>query len=332
MNSIVEQRLNMIRMSPLIGALVSTALRLRIPEALADSPKTVEDLATQNGTIPNRLEGILLSLECYGYFKRDIDSNTWSNSQKSLELLSEPNRTLTEFSALPINYETIAHFPESLSQNKSALEISKNKSLPEALKKHPDQYRCYLDLITAESQKGLEEFLESIDLNQTQNLLYISESFPNLLMGLLQKFPQVSACLFQTPQFAPLSSETIQKGSLTQRVQVVESDLLEPFPQKFDTILIKETLHYLNDEKCLCLLKNCKESIENGGKLLAVETLVDRNSPNYPLQRLKDIEMMMQFGGKERTKEQFQALFSQAGFQNVEFVPVSDSYVISSLS
>ena len=85
-----------------------------------------------------------------------------------------------------------------------------------------------------------------------------------------------------------------------------------------------------DDERCLKLLKNCKEAVTSKGKrgkLVIINEVVieDHEKADH-----KSIETQLQFDmaimallpGKERTEKEWAHLFSSAGFSSYKITPV----------
>ncbi|MFQ6659171.1 hypothetical protein Gotur_028171 [Gossypium turneri] len=105
-------------------------------------------------------------------------------------------------------------------------------------------------------------------------------------------------------------------------IEHVAGDMFENVPQG-DAIFLKLVLHDWSDEKCLRLLKNCYKAIPNNGRVIVVDSVVPvmaESTPSAKATFLLDMLMMTQNpGGKERTKEEFVALATEAGFNSVKF-------------
>ncbi len=57
--------------------------------------------------------------------------------------------------------------------------------------------------------------------------------------------------------------------------------------------------------------------IREDGRILVAEQIVDSSDNLYP-DRYTDLEMMVQNGGKERTRREFEELFNFSGFTLVD--------------
>jgi hypothetical protein len=82
---------------------------------------------------------------------------------------------------------------------------------------------------------------------------------------------------------------------------------------------MKYILHDWNDEACVKILRNCRDAMNEKGKVLVVDNVIaPGNDPSWG--KLLDIQMLI-IGGRERTKKEFAALFAEAGLKLTRVVP-----------
>jgi hypothetical protein len=63
-----------------------------------------------------------------------------------------------------------------------------------------------------------------------------------------------------------------------------------------------------------------KRAMQPGGRVILLESvLTPANQPDFG--KRIDLEMLAMPGGRERTADEFRALFDRAGFQGVRIVP-----------
>nr|BAJ05388.1 O-methyltransferase [Carapichea ipecacuanha] len=108
----------------------------------------------------------------------------------------------------------------------------------------------------------------------------------------------------------------------------VAGDMFERVPSA-DSILLKHILHDWSDEKCVEILKKCREAIpKNGGKVIIVDKLLKNRGHGHaenehdeatesPLSC--DMEMLVLVNGKERDEKEWAKLFSGAGFNDYKY-------------
>lgn len=91
---------------------------------------------------------------------------------------------------------------------------------------------------------------------------------------------------------------------------------------------MQNILHDWSDEHCVKILKRCKEAIpskEKGGKVILVDMVVDTTQADRKLaesQLCFDVMMMVHEGGKERNEQEWQKIFTDAGFNEYKITPV----------
>ncbi|CAL9200603.1 unnamed protein product [Musa hybrid cultivar] len=108
-------------------------------------------------------------------------------------------------------------------------------------------------------------------------------------------------------------------------VQHVSGDMFEAVPSG-DAIFLKWILHDWNDGHCAKLLNNCWKALPEKGKVIVMECIlpvVPEVTPRDQYIYQLDICMLAYtIGGKERTKQEFQALAMDAGFTGFKALPV----------
>jgi hypothetical protein len=87
-------------------------------------------------------------------------------------------------------------------------------------------------------------------------------------------------------------------------------------PAGADAYLLKTVLHDWEDDEALRILARCRAAMPDHGALLVVER--DLGAPNEdPDAKLSDLNMLVGPGGRERTRDEFAALFAAGAFELV---------------
>ena len=111
------------------------------------------------------------------------------------------------------------------------------------------------------------------------------------------------------------------------RVELVSGDFFASVPAGGDAYIMKHIIHDWDDERSLVILKNIKQAMNPGGRVLLVESVVtDGNNQDFT--KLMDIEMMVSPGGKERTAAEYKELFEQAGLRLTRIIPTKSAYSV----
>lgn len=87
--------------------------------------------------------------------------------------------------------------------------------------------------------------------------------------------------------------------------------------------MVQWIIHNWDDKHCLRLLKNCYKAIPGNGKVIVIDSVISEVPETS--QRAKETSLMdalmllLLSGGKERTKQEFMALATGAGFKGINY-------------
>ena len=83
---------------------------------------------------------------------------------------------------------------------------------------------------------------------------------------------------------------------------------------------MKAILHDWGDAKSIEILRTCRRAMSPTAALIVIERVV--GPPNEsPDGKFSDLNMMVQYAGLERTRQEFSDLLMDGGFELVEVVP-----------
>ena len=113
---------------------------------------------------------------------------------------------------------------------------------------------------------------------------------------------------------------------LNERCEFVTGDFFKDVPPTHSCIL-KYIIHDWDDERAIRILRNCGNAIPSDGKVLVVEVIVPPPGQSH-VSKLVDLEMLALPGGVERTVDEYQELFEQAGLELAKVVPTEGFFSI----
>lgn len=97
----------------------------------------------------------------------------------------------------------------------------------------------------------------------------------------------------------------------------------------YDNSQLQWILHDWSDEECVKILKRCKEAItsrkDKKGKVIIIDMMMENqkgDEESIETQLFFDMLMMVLVEGKERNKEEWAKLFSDAGFSDYKITPI----------
>jgi len=103
---------------------------------------------------------------------------------------------------------------------------------------------------------------------------------------------------------------------------VIGGDFFTSVPEGGDVYLLKAIIHDWGDEEATAILRACRCAMAPGATVLVIERLV--GAPNEEAAtKFPDLNMLVMPGGRERTLDEYAALFSAAGLRLTGVTPTA---------
>ncbi|CAG7885885.1 unnamed protein product [Brassica rapa] len=185
--------------------------------------------------------------------------------------------------------------------------------------------RAMSESSTLTMKKVLEVYRGFEDVN---TLVDVGGGIGTVINLVLSKYPHIKGINFDLPSV--LAHPSVYPG-----VENVSGDMFKEIPNG-DAIFLKWILHDWTDEDCIKILKNCWQSLSEGGKVIIVEMTTPENTKindfSSNIVYAMDMFMLTQCsGGKERSFSQIKNLACDSGFVRCEIKCHAYSYCIIEL-
>jgi SAM-dependent methyltransferase len=133
-----------------------------------------------------------------------------------------------------------------------------------------------------------------------------------LLAGLLRQAPDANGVLFDRAKVVDEATARFATAGLADRAQVVVGDFLQEVPRG-DVHVVCQVLHDWDDDHVRRIAGNCYRASRPGGWLIVIEYVLP-TTPEPSLAHIMDLIMMMVGSGRERSREQHEALLGTVGY------------------
>jgi acetylserotonin O-methyltransferase len=143
----------------------------------------------------------------------------------------------------------------------------------------------------------------AFDLSRFHRLIDLGGASGHLADSVRERYPQISAQVFDLPEVARLYPGSIAGNFFT-----------DPLPEA-DLYSLGRILHDWSDEKIHPLLAKIHAALPAGGGLLIAEKLL---RPDYVSAHMQSLNMLVVTEGRERSAAEYEALLLAAGFSEVE--------------
>ena len=159
------------------------------------------------------------------------------------------------------------------------------------------------------SQNGLA-VVEAYDFTRFASIVDVGGGQGVLMSAILAASPGARGVIFDRPAVIERARARIEGAGIASRCDAVAGDFFVSVPSGADAYLLASILHDWDDERCLAILHCCRRAIPEDGKLLLVEMVIPPgNDPFFG--KLLDLEMLVCFGGRERSEDEYRQLLGR---------------------
>ncbi|HSL98675.1 MAG TPA: methyltransferase [Candidatus Limnocylindria bacterium] len=315
-----EQMLNQMIVGSWVTQAIYVAAEIGIADFLALGPRTADELARETGTHGASLYRVLRALASIGLFNEDIDGRFSLTPMGKLLGSDTPGskRSLAIMAGSEF-YRSWGGLLTSVETGDSAFDKVFGKPFFQYMSMNPDRWRIYDSAMTGIHESETIPVLDAYDFASFRTVVDVGGGNGLALAAILRRHPDVRGVLFDLPSVAKRAEEVFAGFGLSDRCGIVGGNFFDSVPASCDAYLLRHVIHDWNDGQAIAILRNCRDAMRSGGRVLVVETVIPSgNEPCFG--KWLDL-MMLVVGGRERTKEQYEKLFSAAGLRLTRIVP-----------
>lgn len=178
----------------------------------------------------------------------------------------------------------------------------------------------YSDLMARSQILVAEDTLQAIDFSDVKNLMDVGGGSGAFLSAVGQAHTRPHLTLFDLPQVAPAAETRFAQNGLTKRATICSGSFREdPFPKGIDAISLVRVLYDHDDVSVRALLKKCRESLPNSGRLIISEPMSGGHQPDRAGDAYFALYTLAMRTGKARSAQEIASLCKDAGFKTVRF-------------
>lgn len=296
------------------------AAELDIAGRLADGPKTSEQLASEAGANADALYRILRALASVGIFIEDEERRFGLTAMA--EVLGSSGGTGYARLHGQELYAAWGNLLHTAKTGEPAFIKTHGMALFDYMTKYPERGEIFSNAMFGHHGAETLPMIEAYDFSGFTKIVDVGGADGSLLITLLDRIEHLQGVLFELPAIADLARPNVEAAGLHGRLEVEGGSFLNAeIPSGADAYILRHVVHDWNDENTVRILTNCRQAAGSRGKVLVVEFIIPKgNEPNFG--KWLDL-MMLCYGGKERTEEEYRALYNEAGLELTRIVPTA---------
>lgn len=297
--------------------MMNVAARLQIADKIADGMKTSADIAAATETHEPSMYRLLRALACFGVVTH-TESDTFELGPAGSALRSDSPDSVRSMVMLLCAEETWRSWGQlehSVRTGSPAWDHINGVSHFDFLAQNPHHAETFNSAMAEYTRAAVPGIVERYDFSRFGTLADIGGGDGTLLAAILASVPTLRGTLFDLPAGVQGARRTLDEANLADRSEIVVGDVFDSVPAGMDAYVLKSVLHDWDDEKCVAILRRCREAMGERGTVLVIEPVLPPyvSSPSITGVVMSDLNMLVNTGGRERTEDEFRGLFVAAG-------------------
>ena len=304
-----------------VSRAICAAAELGIADLLKDGPLSSAEIAARIGTAEDGVYRLLRALARIGIFT-ESEGQEFALTALGTCLRSdvpESMRGYARFLGHDFTWGPWGQLVHSVKTGRPACDFVFGMPAFDYARKHPEVAAVLNAGMTSLSAIETLGVVNAYDFAGVRTLVDVGGGQGWLLASILTANPGMRGVLFELPHVLESARSLLEREMVSDRCETVSGDFFAAVPKGGDAYIMKRVLHDWDDERSIRILRNCRQAMNPGGKILVVEVVVD--SPNAStFATFLDLQMLVMTGGRERTVKEFQVLYETAGFKLARIV------------
>jgi hypothetical protein len=307
-----------------VSGALHVAAKLRVADYLVETPLCSEALALMTDTHAPSLYRLLRALASIGVFAED--GNGYFSLTKTGKLLrsdkpdSFHSLVIDELSDTPPQAWKDLFY--SVKAGKPARSANYAATPRCTVRRSDEKYDATENGVDGASARLRAAILDDYDFSQVKTIVDVGGGNGTFLAFLLQAHEPLRGIVFDFPWALETAQFCLTEEGVTKRCKVLAGDLLEAVPSGHDLYILRKVLRAYSNERAVAILKNCRRAMLPHSKLLLVEAVI-RSGNASSFAKLQDLKLMIASEGRERTKDEFQALFRRTRLRLQRVIPLN---------
>lgn len=307
---------------------IYAAAKLNIADLIAaNGPMNCSELADKSNAHEESIYRLMRALASIDIFTED-KKGKFSLTPLAECLLEDSTSSMKAMSLSTgsVFYKAFDEFLYSVKSGQGGFTKAHGMPVFEYLTNNPDQGKIFDRMMTDFHGDETKPMVDNYDFSVFKKVVDIGGGNGGVISAVLNKNKGLSGVLFDIPEVINRSRESINSKGLSDRCSLDAGNFFESVSKGGDVYILRHIIHDWSDEDSITILSNCRIAMNPRGKILVVEAVIPEGNKPNPFKWL-DLTMLM-IGGKERTKSQFEHIFSKSGLKLTQVIPVTENLSI----
>ncbi|WP_410598316.1 methyltransferase [Amycolatopsis sp. lyj-90] len=308
---------------------VRAALQLKLVDAFDDAPRTGAEVAAALGLPAETVTRLLRALTVLGLFTEPETGRFAVTGEGHLLGQGHPGAqsALVEMFTDPVMTRGWEGMAESVRTGRPAFDDVFGKPFFAHLAEDPAKSALFNASMSEGSRAVARILPQAFDFGRFASVTDVGGGDGTLLTEILQAHPSVRGAVFDSAEGGAAATGRFEAAGLADRTSVLAGDFFAEVPDGSDVYLLKSIIHDWDDDRCATILRHCRAVMPPDGRLLLVEPVLPEvvRPGTPPGLYLSDLNMLVNVGGRERTRTDFENLCYRANLEATDARPLGDT-------
>ncbi|MGW6564442.1 methyltransferase [Streptomyces sp. NPDC054975] len=201
------------------------------------------------------------------------------------------------------------------------------------LGRHPELSADFNAAMSQASEETAAALPHAYDFGRFTSVTDVGGGDGSVLAGVLAAHPALTGVLHDTKDGLAQAPKTLDRHGVAHRCSLAPGDFFRSVPGGSELYLLKSVLHDWSDDQAVTILGHCREVLPPGGRVLIVEPVLPEvvgtgaaaHAADGGITYLSDLNMLVNLGGRERTRKDFEEVCHRAGLSVVSVTPLVEA-------
>jgi O-methyltransferase/methyltransferase family protein len=317
-----------------VTQIVRAAAVFNLADHLVAGVDTPEAIAAAEGTDVEATRRLIHSCASLGLVATADGVHFTGTSLLSTLLRDDPNslRGMVLAQAAPGHWLPWGRFPDAVRSGDRQIRAAHGEAetIFDYYAGHLEEAGAFTEAMSNLSAATATEIAKVVDTRDVDYALDVGGANGEVVRAMMRANPALCGGVFDLPHIVPDAAAAARVDGVAERFTTVGGDFFDSVPPA-DLYVLKFVMHDWDDETCIRIMRNCRASLREGGRVVTVDYLVG-DVGSRGASALMDMNMLVVTGGRERNLDGFDAIFEGAGLRRTSVGQAGPMAVIETIA
>lgn len=315
-----------------VSQAIHVAATLRIADLLASGSRTADELAADTDTHAPTLYRLLRALASVEILREGNDRE-FELAPLGQQLRSDVVGSMADWAGFvgsPGYWQAWSGLTHSVRTGENAFRHIHATDVWSYRASRADESAVFDRAMTALSRRSSAALIAAYDFGRFRTVVDVGGGTGALLAAILGAHPGLHGILIDQPHVVAAAGAFMERAGVLDRCRIVGGSFFDAVPEGADAYVLRSVIHDWEDVDAIRILTMVGNAMAADGRVLLMERIVAPPNEGRDA-KFSDLNMLVAPGGRERTREEFEALLGLAGLRVAAVIDAGGFAVIEAL-